>query len=250
MIENNFKYMNTRQKGYYRDKCIVETIEMFECLSTLQIYLLIFTNVKCGIVKCRERLRVLKKKDKINSVRLDINMCNYHFIDKKSKFMIHDINRNWGYIYLLYLYKQKEYYRFIDIDNEYVMKEGNKRTDGIIGFKNYVTNEIKYVIIESDRVDSRNKFNKIKEYVDIYKLGKYKNEFWYSKVKRFPHIMIVCDSEKKKLKILEIEKRDNIKFLGIDESMGKEVEMSLKFIVMTVDEIKLYIEECLKWKKN
>ena len=241
MIENNFKYMNTRQKGYYRDKCIVETIEMFECLSTLQIYLLIFTNVKCGIVKCRERLRVLKKKDKINSVRLDINMCNYHFIDKKSKFMIHDINRNWGYIYLLYLYKQKEYYRFIDIDNEYVMQNNIQRADGIIGFKNYVTNEYRYVIIESDRVDSRNKFNKIKEYVDIYREGKYKNEFWYSRVKRFPNVLIVCDSEKKKLKILEIEKRDNIEFIGIDESVGKEVKLSLKFIIVTVDEIKKYL---------
>jgi len=237
MLENNFKYMNTRQKGYYRDKCIVETIEMFECLNTEQIYYLFFTNIKYGIVKCRERLRVLKEKGKINSIRVDINECNYYFINKKSKFMIHDINRNWGYIYLLYLYKFKEYYKFVEIKNEYVFKCG-QRADGIIGFKNYVTNEYKYVIIESDRVDSRNKFNKIKEYVDIYRNGRYKNEFWYKKVNRFPNVLIVCDSEKKKLKILEIEKRDNIKFVIYDENIGKENKLSLKFIVLTVDEIK------------
>ena len=229
--------MNTRQKGYYRDKCIVEVIEMFECLNTEQIYYLFFTSIKYGIVKCRERLRILKEKEKINSIRVDINECNYYFTNKKSKFMIHNINRNWGYIYLLYMYKFKEYYKFVDIKNEYVFKCG-QRADGIIGFKNYVTNEYRYVIIESDRVDSRNKFNKIREYVDIYKEGRYKSEFWYKKVNRFPNVLIVCDSEKKKLKVLDIEKRDNIKFVVYDESIGKEVKLSLKFIVVTIDDIK------------
>ena len=51
MLENNFKYMNTRQKGYYRDRCIVDTIEMFECLNTEQIYYLFFTDIKHGKVK-------------------------------------------------------------------------------------------------------------------------------------------------------------------------------------------------------
>jgi len=237
--------MNTRQKGYYRDKCIVEAIEMFEVLTTEQIYYLFFSNIKFGIVKCRERLRILKEKGKINSIRVDINECNYYFIDKKSKFMIHDINRNWGYIYLLYMYKFKEYYKFIDIKNEYVMKCG-QRADGIIGFKNYVTNEFRYVIIESDRVDSRNKFNKIREYVNIYREGKYKGEFWYKKVNRFPNMLIVCDSEKKKVKVLEIEKRDNIKFMVYNESIGKEVKLSLKFIILTVDDIKKKLFESIR----
>ena len=237
--------MNTRQKGYYRDKCIVEAIDQFECLNTEQIYYLFFTSIKYGIVKCRERLRILKEKEKINSIRVDINECNYYFTNKKSKFMIHNINRNWGYIYLLYMYKFKEYYQFVDIKNEYVFKCG-QRADGIIGFKNYVTNEFRYVIIESDRVDSRNKFNKIKEYVDIYREGRYKNEFWYKKVNRFPNVLIVCDSEKKKVKVLEIEKRDNIKFMVYDESIGKEVKLSLKFIIVTIDDIKKKLFESIR----
>ena len=237
--------MNTRQKGYYRDKCIVEAIDQFECLNTEQIYYLFFTSIKYGIVKCRERLRILKEKEKINSIRVDINECNYYFTNKKSKFMIHDINRNWGYIYNLYLYKYKEYYKFVDINNEYVFK-CDQRADGIIGFKNYVTNEFRYVIIESDRVNSRNKFNKIKEYVDIYREGRYKNEFWYKKVNRFPNVLIVCDSEKKKVKVLEIEKRDNIKFMVYDESIGKEVKLSLKFIIVTIDDIKKKLFESIR----
>jgi len=236
--------MTTRQKGYYRDKSIVEAIELFEILNTEQIYYLFFYNIKHGIVKCRERLRIIKSKGKINSIRVDINECNCYFIDKKpNRFLEHDINRNWGYIYLLYLYKSKSYYRFSEIRNEYVMEEGNKRTDGIIGFFNYFTNKYRYIIIESDKMDSRNKFNKIKDYVDLYKEGRYKLEFWYDKVKSFPHVLIVCDSEKKKLKVLEIEERDNIKFIGIDESIGKEVKLSLKFIVRTVDEIKLELNK-------
>jgi len=46
--------------------------------------------------------------------------------------------------------------------------------------------------------------------------------------------------------VLEIEKRDNIKFVGIDESIGKEVKLSLKFIVKTVDEIKLKLFESIR----
>ena len=118
-----------------------------------------------------------------------------------------------------------QYLKFDEMKLEYYMKCGI-RTDGIIGFKNYVTGEYRYWILESDKVDSKNKFNKIKNYND--KFGNngegYKNEFWYKRVKRFPHVLIVCDNEKKRDKILNIIDEENVK--------------SLKFIVVTVDEIK------------
>ena len=190
-------------------------------------------------------MRIILKKEKINSVRLDINEHRIYFIDKKPKFLEHDTNRNWGYIYNLYMYKFKEYYKFVDIRNEYVMGCG-KRPDGIIGFRNYVTNEFRYVIIESDRVESRNKFTKIKDYVDIYRSNNYKGEFWYDRVKRFPHILIVCNNDKKKLKVLEYVERDNIEFRVFDKSIGKEVGDKLKFIVITVSEIKKYLFDSIR----
>jgi len=59
-------------------------------------------------------------------------------------------------------------------------------------------------------------------------------------------VLIVCDSEKKKVKVLEIEKRDNIKFMVYDESIGKEVKLSLKFIIVTIDDIKKKLFESIR----
>jgi len=220
------KYMNTRQKGYYRDKLIVETIDNFECLTTEQIYYLFFFDIKHGIVKCRERLRQLRKRNKIVTLRLDINECSYHFIDKKPYYLQHNVNRNWGFMYIMNMVKMKyQYLKFDEMRLEYYMKCGI-RTDGIIGFKNYVTGEYRYWILESDKADSKNKFNKIKNYND--KFGNngegYKGEFWFKRVERFPHVLIICDNKKKKDKILNIIIDDNVK--------------GLKFIVVTIDEIK------------
>ena len=235
----NFKNMNTRQKGYYRDKCIIEAIELFEILTTIQIYYLFFTDVKYGIVKCRERLRILREKGKINSIRVDINEYAIHFVDKSKKYnryLEHNVNRNWGFLYLLFMVRNKyKYYKFSDFNLEYVFCE--KRADGIIGFKNYaIDNDYKYFIIESDRVESNNRFEKVKIYNDIYKNGLYKKEYWFKRVNRFPHILIVCNSKKKKLKVEECVERDNIKYEYVGD--GKKKIGGLKFIVKTIDEIK------------
>jgi len=218
--------MNTRQKGYYRDKLIVETIEQFEVLSTEQIYYLFFSDIKYGMVKCRERLRQLRNKNKIVTLRLDINECSYHFINKKPYYLQHNVNRNWGFMYIINMVKcECKYLKFNEIRLEYYMKCGI-RTDGIIGFKNYVTGEYRYWILESDKVDSKNKFNKIKNYNDKFGINGegYRNEHWFKRVERFPHILIVCDNVKKRDKILNIIDEENVK--------------GLKFIVVTVDEIK------------
>ena len=232
--------MTTRQKGYYRDKCIVDIIDDFGVLTTLQLYLLFFSSIKYGVVKCRERLRILKGKGKINNIRLDINECAIHFTNKKYKnnrFISHDINRNWGFIYLLrYMNNNYKYYKFNDIEIEYVMECG-KRPDGIIGFINYVTNEYKYYIIESDKFESNNKFMKVINYNEIFKNKLYLNEYWCSRVKRFPNILIVCNSENKKEKVLKSVEIDNIKYDYIDNGVKKR--SGIKFIVKTVDEIKL-----------
>jgi len=218
--------MNTRQKGYYRDRLIVSTIEDFEVLSTEQIYYLFFSDIKHGIIKCRERLRQLRKRGKILSYRLDINECSYHFIDKKPYYLQHNVNRNWGFMYIMNMVKcEYKYLKFDEIRLEYYMKCGI-RTDGIIGFKNYVTGEYRYWILESDRNDSRNKFTKIKNYNDKYGNNgeEYRNEYWFDRVERFPHVLIVCDNNKKRDKILN---------MIVDDNMN-----GLKFIVVTVDKIK------------
>jgi len=117
--------------------------------------------------------------------------------------------------------------------------ECGKRPDGIIGFINYVTNEYKYYIIESDKFESNNKFMKIINYNEIFKNKLYLNEYWANRVKRFPNILIVCNSENKKLKVLKSVEIDNIKYDYIDN--GVEKKEGIKFIVKTVDEIKLYL---------
>ena len=129
-------------------------------------------------------------------------------------------------MYIMNMVKcEYKYLKFDEIRLEYYMKCGI-RTDGIIGFKNYVTGEYRYWILESDRNDSRNKFTKIKNYNDKYGNNgeEYRNEYWFDRVERFPHVLIVCDNNKKRDKILN---------MIVDDNMN-----GLKFIVVTVDKIK------------
>jgi len=233
--------MNTRKKGYYRDKLIVEAIEEYEILTTEQVYLLFFSSIKYGIIKCRERLRKLVSRKKISSIRLDINECNKFYVDKLPKFLEHDINRNWGFLYLLKMVEREhKYYKYSDMKKEYIMDCG-RRPDGIIGFKNYISNEYMYFIIESDRVESKNEFMKIINYNDIFKNRDYENEYWFNRVNRFPHILIVCNSDKKKDEVLKKVEKDNIEYKYYDKNGILEKKENLKFIVFTVDEIKEYL---------
>jgi len=213
--------MKTRKKGYYRDSEVKRSIEIFEILSTEQIYVLHFNNIKnidYGLNKVRERMRKTKG---VKKKRLDFKLPTFYFYKIKMSNAIHDVNRNWGFLYLIKLYQDK--YKFNDLKIEYVIED--MQSDGFIELVRYIDDKDKiYYFVESDISDSNNKFEKIKKHNDLFKRNGYIHEDWVKSSKHYPHILIVTDNNKKKDKIIELIEIENTE--------------NLMFIVITVDEIR------------
>lgn len=197
--DSNIKFMQTRQKGFYRNKEIIFYLTgYFKVLTTEQIYVLFFSHIKDftqGMNKTREVLRKLRKNKSLNLKwnRQDFNEPNYYYFDKKPYNPDHEINRNWGFIYLLN--KFKTYHRFNDVRTEYVL--GLLQADGFIELRNFVTDKLLCFFIESDIVNSKNKFRKVKKYNDMHVSRIYKKEKWSLEVENFPDILVVTDSAKR-----------------------------------------------------
>jgi hypothetical protein len=228
--DSDIKFMRTRQKGFYRNKEIVYFLkEYFKILTTEQIYVLFFSNIKNyeqGINKTREVMRKLRKDKKLNLkwARQDFNEPNYYYFEKKHN-PDHEINRNWGFIYLLN--KFKSYHKFNDLRTEYVL--GLLQADGFIELRNFVTDKLLCFFIESDIANSKNQFKKIKKYTEMHMNRIYKREKWSLEVENFPDILVICDTEKRVDKVKEYVKRDNKRVDGKPE---------LIFEVIGVDQIK------------
>lgn len=217
------KEMKTKRKGYYRDNEVKRSIEKFEILSTEQIYVLHFSNIKCieyGLNKTRERMRKMRG---VKKRRLDFRLPTFYYMEGKSKMnnAIHDVNRNWGFIYLIKLHQDK--YKFDGLRIEYVI--GNVRSDGFLRLCRYIDDkDVVYYFVESDMSGSKNKFDKIGKYNELFRSKGYINEDWVRDVKHFPHVLIVIDGEGKRREIEDKIKKENIE--------------GLEFIVLSVDEIK------------
>jgi len=215
--------LKTRKKGYYRDNEVKRSIEKFEILSTEQIYVLHFNNIKCveyGLNKTRERMRKMKG---VKKRRLDFRLPTFYYIEGKGKMSntIHDVNRNWGFIYLIKLHQDK--YRFDSLRIEYVI--GNVRSDGFLRLVRYIDDkDVVCYFVESDISGSKNKFDKIIKYNELFRSKGYINEDWVSVVRHFPHILIVIDDESKKKEIEDRVEKENVE--------------ELEFIILSVDEIK------------
>lgn len=218
--------MNTRKKGYYRDQEIKKSIELFEVLIPEQICILHFykngiKNWNQAMIKTRERLRKINvKKEKVNIYGKPY--C-YYTKKPKDKNFVHVINRNWGYIFLI---NQNKYFKLTYLKHEY--RIGNLQADGFTQFYSIEGNKYSYWFIESDRIDSHNEFTKIKQYNDMYANEDYIDEYWNRddrfRPEYFPKILIICDSNRKIEKILNL--------------INKQNKEKLEFYVISIDEIK------------
>ncbi len=226
MLLMKWQNLNTKARGYYRDREVIEYIRLFEVLSIEQISVLSFMSIRnreYRLNKVRARMKVLCDNEKVGCVKIR-SMNGYtscYFCDIKNNNPIHDINRNWGLIWLMKEYQEK--YKLSEIKFEYVI--GNLQADGFIEMSRYINDNDKvFYFIESDRVGSKNKFDKVKKYNNLYVSNKYCSENWVKYSKHFPWVLIVSDSDRKK---------DMIKRIVRDENIN-----GLKFRVMTIDWIK------------
>jgi hypothetical protein len=180
---------------------------------------------KYGLVKCRERLRKLVEFKKIQRGRVDISQPAYFYtITKPSLTQLdHVIQRNWAFIWLKMNCKSWE--KFNHLENEYVL--GSLRADGFcqIENKHNIEQPNKFYFIESDKTGSKNQFNKVKVYNEMYQSKVYLQEYWAEAATKFPFVLVVTDSPTKALKIKASIKQDN--------------KNDIKFQVITLNEIKI-----------
>ena len=226
---NNLLSYNTRKKGYYRDREIEWDIDRFQVLTVEQIYLLHFKNIKNkkqALIKTRERLRKLVKLKKIKREKINYYGKPYGFYIHKPKgyTLEHIINRNWGYLYAMFYNPN---FKLNDFENEYVV--GDLQADGFIQLYSPKGKKYSYWFIESDRSSSKNKFDKIIKYNEMFKNDKYIDEFWVvdKRPDNFPKILIVTDTMEK--------------FNKIQKHIQKENKMGLEFILLTVDKIRQFL---------
>lgn len=212
--------MNTRQKGFYRDKEVLASIEEYRVLDTEQICILHFNDLKHGIVKARQRLRKLYLSKKVNRGRDDMAEPYYYYTDRKPYNTNHTVNKNWGIIYLIH--KAQKWEHLEVMQSEYPV--GNLQADGFLGFVNTFTDKFNFYFIESDRTDSKNKFNKVRLYNELYSSGAYLKEPWVQKTDKFPEILIITDT------LGKMER--------IENHIKNENSEGLRFKVLTFDGIK------------
>lgn len=203
--------MNNRQKGYYRDKAILNAIFERYALDTEQVRCLYFPT-KYGRRKAQERLLKLYKKGKLK--REKVNDIYAYYIEKPGMIK-HTLAVNWVRIWFekkakswekVYFYYEKDYKIL--------------RCDGFVAVKNTVTGGYKFYFVELDR--GTNKFDKVEKYNKLFDDCGYDGDWWVKLTDKFPQVVIVTTSRVEKIKELIKERNTN----------------NLRFEVYLLDDIK------------
>lgn len=174
--------MNKVAKGYDRDNSIVATVEELGALTTQQIYLLHFNDIKTGLRKAQERLGKLTNAGRLKRVRVE---GQYVYFVHKPGLIEHTIDLNWVYIWLksrLSAYQTMEWER--EPDYEIL------RADALVSTFNKITTRYSFMFVELDR--GFNRFDKIAKYNALYNSGKYAGKWWVKHTDSFPAILCVA----------------------------------------------------------
>lgn len=211
--------MNNHQKGYHRDKQIIALVEKLKCVNTEQIHLMFFSGVSMRVTQ--RRLAKLVAQKRLRRVRISIDQPYCYYTGKKPGQIDHALGVSWAYVWLATC--QPNWLRLHSFQTEYTC--ANLRADGFVVFKNVATNELLPVFVEYHDCDSGNVFDKPQKYNTLYSTEAYLGEWWASKVKRFPRILVVTTDKKDQLK----------------KEVAKNNKAGLEFVVKTLEEI---VEEC------
>lgn len=199
--------MNNHEKGFYRDKAILEAIEEHEVLNTDQITALFFNGMKNGKRMAQKRLKSLFERERVQKGRLSYyHPCHYHTTTRPPGQIEHRLGINWFYIWLNASLKNWERLHCFEHEQEF----GILRADGLAAIKNTVTGQMRFIFLEMDRAESGNKFDKIEKYNQLYQEAeRYADCWWVNLTDRFPAVYIVTTSNKKIKAIEKIIKEKN-----------------------------------------
>ena len=183
--------MNTRQKGCYRDKAILEAIEGRKALDTDQITALLFKDIAQGRRKAQERLLKLYKGGRVKRCRVALTEPFCYFAGKKNGRLEHLLALNWVYVWFMAGLKAWEQIHCFSYESNYKLLQA----DAFAGIKNTVTGKFRFYFVELDR--SQNDFDKVRKYNQLYKDGGYTGRWWSELTDRFPAVLVVTTSIKR-----------------------------------------------------
>lgn len=209
--------MNQRQKGFYRDKLIVETIADYTVLDTAQVYSLFFQRIKHGKRKAQERLLKLYRNGKVLRTKTAYSPY-YYYLDEKPGMIEHRLAVNWVRIWLQQRLKSWEKMYYWGYEQDYKIL----RADGFVAIKNTVTGKFSFYFIELDRCT--NEFDKVEKYNRLFSEHKYIGQWWADLTDVFPPVLIVTTTHK----------RASL----IESKINEQNTEGLRFSVLLLDQIK------------
>lgn len=193
--------MNNHQKGYRRDRDVIDTIFEYRILDTPLLQLLCYPSYRVA----QRRLKILCDKQKISRARESIDQPYYYFLERRSQ-ALHAVGINYARVYLQTIKKGAYCLEKCEYEPDY----GFIRPDAVISFASTgIKEDYHTYFIEFDQ-SSRNHstFDKVKKYTQLHDAPKlWANEWWAREF--FPDIFIVTETEER-LKVIESQiKRDN-----------------------------------------
>lgn len=208
--------LSNHQKGYRRDRTVIDAIDEMKVLDTDQLKFLFYPSHRVA----QRRLKILADKQKLFRIRESIDQPYYYYLEKRSQ-AHHAIGINWARIYLdtikkgAYSLERCEYepsYDFI-------------RPDAVVSFiATGIKQDCLTYFIEFDQsTRNHSAFDKIKKYNQLYDTPKLWRSEWWAR-EYFPDILIVTETEERKKVIENYIKKDN--------------KNNLVFIVKLLDKIK------------
>jgi len=178
--------MNNVQKGCQRDKDILRDIERLGVLTSAQVAALHFP-FAYGDKKAAQRLKRLHDLKLLKRCYTSTDRSYAYYTSQKSGRLEHLIAVNWVYIHTLNgLQSWQTIYRWED-EKDYKFV----RADAFFGLSNKFTGQVEYSFVEVDR--SKNTFDKIVKYNDLYESNIWESESWVQTAKKFPSILCVCE---------------------------------------------------------
>ena len=210
--------MNTRQKGCYRDRAILEAIDERKALDTDQISALLFKDITHSRRKAQERLLKLYKGGRVKRCRTALTEPYCYYLDRKHGRLEHLLALNWVYVWFMAGLKAWEQIHCFSYEANYKILQA----DAFAGIRNTITGKFKFYFVELDR--SNNDFDKVRKYNQLYKVGGYAGQWWVKLSGRFPLVLVVTTSVKRAAHIQQRVKNEN--------------PAGLEFKVMLLDEIK------------
>lgn len=178
-----FYMLTQHQRGFLRDKLVLDTITQYKALDTEQIYRIFFSNLPNGKRIAQRRLARYIQLKILSRAKPAYSLSYYYYKGRRPSQPDHLLSLNWVLIWL------GKYDKILNLT--YEVDCGNLRCDAFVSTKsnNY--------FIEMDMAGSLNPFVKVKLYNDMYSSDSYLSQYWVKQATKFPEIIVVTTTKEK-----------------------------------------------------